>query len=149
MLPIIYLWGLISWDGVDLPTWKRDFRFSSTTVRLCMFTIPVLKSLYASVKSPLWLTPFFRKSEWEILVLPHGSAPSMEWWWFSSLNPTLISLIWNLGYVSLGTTSSKGVFWSSRIHAQSTKSWRHGFLVLAHSCSIYKKLSTWITCWEN
>jgi hypothetical protein len=81
-MPIIYPWGLISWDGVDPPTWKHDFRFSSTTVHLCTFTIPVLKSLYmsdflinASMKSPLWLSPFFRNPEWEILSLPCGICP--------------------------------------------------------------------------
>jgi hypothetical protein len=131
-MPIIYPWRLISWDGVDPHTWKRDFCFSSTTVRLCMFTIPVLKSLYrsvllinASIKLPLWLSPFFRKPEWEILVLPHGIAPSMKLWWFSSLNPTLTSLVWNLGFVSLGVSPSEGVFQSSCILAQPTKSWWH------------------------
>jgi hypothetical protein len=131
-MPIVDLWGLISWDGVDRPTWKCDFHFSSTTVCLCMFTIPILKSLYmsellinASIKSPLWLSPFFWKSEWEILFLSHGIAPSIELWWFSSLNPTLMPLVWNLGYLSLGASPSEGVFWSSRILVQSTKSWRH------------------------
>jgi hypothetical protein len=69
-MPIIYPSVLISCDGVDPPTWKRDFHFSSTNVHLCMFTIPVLKSLYTSdllinvsIKSPLWLSPFFQKPE--------------------------------------------------------------------------------------
>jgi hypothetical protein len=121
-----------SWDGVDPPTWKHDFRFSLTTVRLCMFMIPVLGLLYTSdllinvsIKSHLCLSPFFRESEWEILVLPRGIAPSMELWWFSPLNPTLTSLVLNLGYVSLGASPSEGVFQSSRILAQPTKSWWH------------------------
>jgi hypothetical protein len=59
-----------------------------------------------SIKSPLWLSPFLRKFEWEILVLPRGIAPSMGLCWVPSLNPTLTPLMRNLGYLSLWMSPS-------------------------------------------
>jgi hypothetical protein len=101
-------------------------------MHLCIFSMHILKSPYtsellinASIKSPLWMSHFLQKSKCEILVLSHRIAPSMELWWFSSLNPTLTPLVWNLGYVFLGVSPSEGYFQSSHILSQPTKSWWH------------------------
>jgi hypothetical protein len=138
-IPIIYPRGLILWDAVDPPTWKHDFCFSSTTVCLCMFTIPVLKSLYtsellinASIKPPLWLSPFFQKSEWEILGATSRNC---------SFNGVVVIIV-PQSYLDVSRMKPwLCIAWSESF-------WR-GFPVLMHSCSTYSELMTLITCWEN
>jgi hypothetical protein len=112
-MPIIHPWGLIPWGGVDLLTRKRNFPFLfNNRVFVHVYDPYPQIDLYewaldqCPIKSPLWLSPFLQKFEWEILALPRRIAPLMGLRWVPSLNPTFMPLIRNLDYLSLSMSPS-------------------------------------------
>jgi hypothetical protein len=130
-MPIIYPWGLIhEMVSIRLHGSTISVSLQQPCVCACLWSLSsdcfirvISWSMSLSSHIYVWVLSFGNLNE--ILVLPRGIAPSMELWWFLPLNPTLTSLVLNLGYVSLGASPSEGVFQSSRILAQPTKSWWH------------------------